>query len=151
MLLGVRSATCGFNYDFGIEGRDFAGGGDGLGQGFCGVVLIEQRLPLQIAGLNVIAVDNADRAHAGAGQQGSQGRAGGAAAYNGRAGRRQLALAFSADSAEQHLPRIAFRIQETAIQQLAGRFAFREVRLCITRLWLLCQRDHQSCAAKPLL
>ena len=69
MLLGIRSATCGFDYNFGIEGRDLAGSGDGLGQGFGSIVLIEQRLALQVAGLDVVAVDNAQRAYAGARQQ----------------------------------------------------------------------------------
>jgi hypothetical protein len=50
------------DYHLGVEGPDLAGGGNGFGQGFGGIGFIKQRLALQIAGLNVVPVDDAKRA-----------------------------------------------------------------------------------------
>ena len=47
-----------------------------------GVLFIEQNLALQIAGLNEIAVDDANVSNAGAGQQTGQGGPDGAASHN---------------------------------------------------------------------
>ena len=94
--------------DLAIEGGNLAGGGNGLGQGLGGVGFIEQRLALEIAGLDVIAVDDADGADAGAGQQSGGGRSGGAAADHGDARGAQALLSFGADAMKQHLARVAF-------------------------------------------
>ncbi len=87
----------GFNHDFGIESSDFSGRGDGLGQRFSGIGFVEKGLPLQIAGLNVIAVNDPDCSHAGASKQGSEHGASGAAADNRNARCGQLALALGPD------------------------------------------------------
>jgi hypothetical protein len=77
------------------------------------VGFIEQRLALQIARLNVVTVNDANSAYAGAGQQGSQSGAGGPASDQGDVGTGQLALPRPADSGKQHLPRISFFLFQT--------------------------------------
>ena len=95
---GVR-----LDHDFRVEAADLAGGGDGLGQRLGGVGLVEEHLPLQIAGLDVVAIDDAQVADSGARQQRSEGRAGGSAADDGDAGGGQLLLAFGSDGLEEDL------------------------------------------------
>ena len=75
-VCGDEIGNHGLNYNLRIEGRNLAGGGDGFGQRLGCIGFIKQGLALQVAGLNVVPVDDANSAHAGAGQQGSQGRAG---------------------------------------------------------------------------
>ena len=105
---GREVGDLGLDDDVAVEGGDLAGGGDGLGQRLGGVGFVEQGLALQVAGLDVVAVDDAQGADAGARQQAGSGRAGGAAAHNGNPGRPQALLSFGADAVEQHLPRVAF-------------------------------------------
>ena len=107
MLLGSQVGDVGFDRDGGIESRDLSGGSNCFWQGFGGVRFIEERLPLQIAGLDIIAINDANRAHTRAGKQGSQRRPGRSAAYNSNTRRGQLALAFSPNSAKKHLPGIS--------------------------------------------
>ncbi len=95
-----------FNHDLRVEGGDFTGGGDGLGKGVGSVFFIEQRLTLQIAGLDVVAVDDAQSSNTGASQQAGQGGAGSSASDNGHAGGSEFSLAFGADTAKQNLARI---------------------------------------------
>ncbi len=68
---------------------------------------VEQRLPLQVAGFNVVAVENEQLAHAGTGQQRCD--AGPVAPQPTMAirARRQPLLAGRAYSREEHLPRIS--------------------------------------------
>ncbi len=113
-----------FNYNLRIESRNLTSGGDCLGQRLGCIGFIEQGLSLQIARLDVVAIDDANGAHAGAGQQGGQGGAGGAASDQGDPGSGQLLLSFTSDSREEHLPRISF---------------------------FQVQRDHQFQGYKPLL
>ncbi len=58
--------------DFRVKAADFAGGSDGLGKRFSGVGLVEEHLALKIAGLNVVAIDDAQVADSGAREQGRQ-------------------------------------------------------------------------------
>ncbi len=95
------------NHNLRVEGRNFARGSDGLGKRLGGVGFVEERLALQVAGLDVVAVDDAQRADASASQQSGQGRSGGAAANDGDLGGRQLPLSFFADAAEENLAGIA--------------------------------------------
>src|SRR5580698_28775 len=89
-----------FDNDLGVESSDFARSGDGFGKRLCGVRLVEQRLPLQITGFYEVAIDDAKSTDAGACQQGSEYRPGGAASRDGYAGGGEPALALGADSAE---------------------------------------------------
>ena len=79
---------------------------------------------MQIAGLDVVAIDDAQVSYAGAGQQGSQGGAGSAASDQGHAAAGQPFLSLPSDSREEHLPRVSF---------------------------FQSQRGHQFPACKPLL
>jgi hypothetical protein len=40
-------------------------GSDGFGKGGGGISFIEQRLPLEVAGFDIVAVDDAERADSG--------------------------------------------------------------------------------------
>ena len=85
-VVGCEVGDVGFDFDFGVEGANLAGGGDGLGQRLGGVGLVEEYLALQIAGLHVVAVNDAQVADSGTREQGRQRRAGGAASYDYNAG-----------------------------------------------------------------
>jgi len=74
-----------FDGNGGIDGAELALGGDGLGEDVEGVGLIEERLPLQVGGLNEIAIDDFEVADAGANKKIGGGSADGAAADDGRA------------------------------------------------------------------
>ena len=63
------SATIGSTVDGGIDPPQLFGGGDGLGQAGRGVGLVEQRLPLEVAQFDEIAIDDPQHSHAGADQQ----------------------------------------------------------------------------------
>ena len=95
--------------DLGIERRNFSGGGDGFRQRLGSVGFVEQNLALQVAGLNVITVDDAKVSHAGARQQRSQGRAGSSATDDGDTGFRQSRLTRFADGRKEDLAGIPFR------------------------------------------
>ena len=56
--------------DGGIDARDAARGGGGFGQRLGGVGLFEKPLAMQVAGLDVIAIDQGEPAHTGARQRG---------------------------------------------------------------------------------
>ena len=94
----------GLDGDGGVDLLQLAVGGDGLGQRLGGIALVEQDLALQVAGLDVVAVDDADVAHAGAHQQRTEDRAGGSAADDDDARIRQFALALRADAGKEKLP-----------------------------------------------
>ena len=74
-----------------------------LGSDSAASALVEQHLPLQIAGLDVVAIDDAQIADSGACQQGSEGRSGGAAADDGDARGGELLLAFGSDGLKEDL------------------------------------------------
>ena len=87
--------------DGGVDLLQLAMSGNRLGQRFGGIALVEQNLPLQIAGLNVVAVDDADVAYAGANQQRAEHRSGGSAADDGDARLCQFALPLGANAGKQ--------------------------------------------------
>ena len=80
--------------------RDGAAGGHGLGQRLGGVRFFEQPLALQIAGLDVIAVDDGEPADSGARQGRGVKAAQGAAADHHRVRPQQRLLALVADARE---------------------------------------------------
>ena len=55
--------------DLRVDSRDGPCRGDGLRRPGSGVGLVEQQLPLEIAQLDEVAVDDRDVAHAGPGQE----------------------------------------------------------------------------------
>src|SRR5690348_4109574 len=65
---GIEVGDLRFNGDIRIECLDLSRGGKRLGQRLGGVGFIEQHLALQVARLNVIAVDEAQESNSGAGQ-----------------------------------------------------------------------------------
>ena len=91
-----------------LKPRDFAGGSDGLGQRFGGVGLVEEHLTLKVTGLDVVAVDDAQVANSGAGEQAGQRRSGGAASDDGDARSGKPLLAFRPNGLKEDLARIAF-------------------------------------------
>ena len=106
-VVGRQVGDVRLDLDFGVEAANLAGGGDGLGQRFGGIGLVEQHLALQVAGLDVVAVDDAQVADSGARQQGSKRRSGGAAAHDGDARGRQALLAFGSDGLKENLAGVA--------------------------------------------
>src|SRR3954469_16664477 len=105
-ICGSEVCDFGFNGDARIEGHDLTCGSDGLGKGFGGVGFVEENLALKVAGLDVIAVDNAEVSHSGTGQKANQGGAGSAAAYHRNSGRGEVFLSMGTDSRKEYLPRI---------------------------------------------
>ena len=105
-VVGREVGDVGLDFDFGVEAANLAGGSDGLGQRFGGVGFVEEHLALQVAGLYVVAVNDAEVADSGARQQGSKGRAGGTAADDGDACRGQALLAVGSDGWKQDLARV---------------------------------------------
>ena len=95
------SVTTGSTWTRRVDGAELAGGGLGLGQVLGHVVLVEQHLPLQVAGLDEVAVDEAQMADAGADQGVGQHGAQGAAAAQGHVAVEQLALALLADAVKR--------------------------------------------------
>src|SRR5437764_14950178 len=91
-----------------IETCNLATGGNGFGKRFSRIGLIEPHLPLQIAGLYVIAVNDPQGSNASASEERSQSRSGCAAAYDRHSARQQPLLAHFSNSREKHLPRISF-------------------------------------------
>ncbi len=70
--LGVARAEIGndtFHGHGGIDGAQFAFGGDGLGEDVEGVGLVEQGLALQVRGFNEIAIDDSEVPDAGANEK----------------------------------------------------------------------------------
>ena len=56
---GTTSSTFGSTTICQLKAADFARGSDGLGERFGGVGFVEERLALQVAGLDVVAINNA--------------------------------------------------------------------------------------------
>ncbi len=91
-----------------VDLPQLARGGLGLGQVVRHVGLVEQHLPLEVARLDEVAVDDADEADAGADQGVGQHGAERAAAAERDARREQLLLPGLADAGEAHLAGVAF-------------------------------------------
>ena len=109
MLDGGQVGNDAAHADGRIDARDAPRGGGGFGQGFGGVGFLEQPLAMQVAGLDVIAVDDGEAAHSGAGQGGGMETAQRAAADNGGVRAEKRFLPAFADPREQDLPRIALQ------------------------------------------
>jgi len=71
-------------------------------------VLVEERLALEVGGLDKIAVENSDTADSSANEEAGGGRADGSTANDDGAGSEQTLLTFFADTGEEHLTRILF-------------------------------------------
>ena len=89
-----------------IESRDLAGGCDCLGHRFSRIVFVKKRLPLQVAGFDIIPVEDAQCADAGAREQRGQNGTGGAASHDDDTRSLQFFLAVGSDSFKQNLPRV---------------------------------------------
>ena len=107
-VAGHEVGDVGFDDDFRVEGADFAGRGDGLGQRFGGIGFVKEHLTLQVAGLDVVAIEEAEIADPGAGEERSQSGAGGAATDEGNACGSEALLALGGDGLEEYLAGIAF-------------------------------------------
>src|SRR5262249_3709722 len=99
----------GIDVDTGVDGGQFAGGGLGLGQVLGHVVFVEQHLPLQVARLDEIAVDQPQMADAGANQSVGQHRAQRATAAQRHTRIEQTPLTVFADAGETNLPAVALQ------------------------------------------
>jgi len=100
----------GVDGDAGVEEGDVAAGGLGFGEAGAGVGFVEEELALQVGGLNEVAVDEGERACAGAGEQRGGGGAGGSAADDGDVRGGQALLAEDADAGEEDLAGVAVSI-----------------------------------------
>jgi hypothetical protein len=98
----------GFHDNLRVESSDPAGGSDRLGQRFGGVGLVKQRLPLQVAELDVITINDAKGSNPRSGEEQSQCRPSGAAANNCDARSAKTLLAVFPDTGEEHLSRVSF-------------------------------------------
>ncbi len=81
-----------------------------LGRDFGGVGLFEEPLAMQVAGLDVIAVDEGEAAHTGAGQRGGVETAERAASGDDRMRIQERFLPAFPDAGEEDLPRVALAI-----------------------------------------
>ncbi len=101
----VRNAR--LDNDPGVEQGNLAAGGLGLGQRVAGVGFIKEHLPLQVAGLDKVAVDQREAPNAGPGKQAGSSGSGCSAAdqRNMRGGK--FGLARGADAREQDLAGVA--------------------------------------------
>lgn len=93
----------GFDLRAGIYGAEAALGGYGFREIFRGVGFFEQSLALEVGRLDEIAIDDAQRAQAGADELIGDGCTGGAAADQDGAGIEEALLAGFADSGEEDL------------------------------------------------
>ena len=71
----------GLDHDLRVEARDLPRRRDRLGYRLARIVLVKKRLPLQVAGFDVVAVEDPQRPDAGTRQQRSQRRSGSAASH----------------------------------------------------------------------
>jgi hypothetical protein len=96
-----------FGVNLRIDCSDFAGSGGGFGQALAGIVLVEEKLTLQIAGFNIIAIDNPEDANSCSGEQRTGGSADGATSHYRDFGPAYEFLSLSADGGEEDLAGIA--------------------------------------------
>jgi len=86
-----------------IDGAELALGRNGLGENVEGIGLVEERLTLQVRGLDEIAIDDSEVAYAGTNEKIGGGSADSTATDNGRPRGEQSLLPFRADPGEKHL------------------------------------------------
>src|SRR5437764_15251818 len=91
-----------------IKTCNLAARGNGFGKRFSRVGLIEQCLPLQIAGLYVIAVNDPQGSNAGASEERSQSRSSCSTAHDSNLTAEERSLTCLANPREKNLPRISF-------------------------------------------
>ena len=107
---GDEVGDVGVDGDAGVESGDVAAGGFGFGESFAGVGLVEEDLALEIGGLDKVAVDEGERANAGAGEEAGGGGAGGAYSDNRNMGAKETLLAGGADGGEEDLAGVALGV-----------------------------------------
>src|SRR5438067_13863569 len=90
-----------------IETRNRATGGNGFGKRFSRIGLIEQCLPLQIAELYVIAINDPQASNAGASEERSQSRSSCSTAHDSDLSAEERFLTCFANPREKNLPRIS--------------------------------------------
>lgn len=93
--------------NFAVEAGDLAASGLGLGRRLTRIFLIEKDLPLQVAGLDEVAVDEREATDAGSREQRGDGGTGGADAEDGNVSRGETGLASDADRDKESLARVA--------------------------------------------
>src|SRR5207237_10047580 len=84
--------------DFRVDGRQLARSRFGLGKALAGILLVEEELALEIAGLHIIPVDNAEGSHACSRKQSADGGAYGAGYHDGDIRSEDAFLTFIANS-----------------------------------------------------
>ena len=104
---GDKIGDVGVDGDGGVEERDLAAGGFGLGEGLEGVGLVEEDLALEVGGLDEVAVDEGEGADAGSGEERGCCCSGGSAADDGDVRGGELALALGSDAGEEDLTGVA--------------------------------------------
>lgn len=108
----------------GIDGFEFALGGDGFGEGIAGVGLVEESLTLEIGRLDEIAIEDSNAADAGADQQAGRGGANSSAANDYGAGGEEALLALESEVRKKDLPGIFFL--KKIVHDFSGPGGFRE-------------------------
>ena len=127
--MGIEIDDNTFDGDGGIDGFEFAFGGDGFGESFAGVIFIEQGLALEIGRLDEIAIEDANAAYAGADEQAGGGCANGTATNDYGAGVEETLLTLEAESFKKYLPGIFFL--EEIVHDFSGPGGFRKrARIC---------------------
>jgi len=142
---GDEVCDVGMDGDGGVEERDLAAGGFGLGEGLEGVGLVEEDLALEVGGLDEVAVDEGEGADAGAGEEGGCCCSGGSAADDGDVRGGELALALSSDAGEEDLTGVAVVVVNGGVRggwtgdgdDGSGAELSRRLR----HGWLLCERE----------
>ena len=96
--------------DAGVDAGEVAASGFGLGEGFAGVVFVEEDLALEVGGLDEVTVDEGEAADAGAGEETGGGGTGCADSDDGGVGVAEAMLALGADAGEEDLPGVTVEI-----------------------------------------
>ena len=107
---GDEIGYAGVDRDGGVEEGYLAAGCFGFGEGVAGVGLVEEDLALEVGGFDEVAVNEAESADAGAGEERGSGGSGGSDADDGDVGVGQQRLACGADAGEEDLARVAVLI-----------------------------------------
>ena len=111
MLAALASATIGVDFNLAVDFAQAPGGGDGFGEIFGGVTLVEENLPLKVAQFDQIAIDQAEKSDAGSNEHFGGGRAESTAADDQDAGTAQAHLAIAADLGEDFLAIVAGHVK----------------------------------------
>ena len=104
---GDEVGDVGVDGDGGVEEGDFAAGGFGFGEGVAGVGLVEEDLPLEVGGLDEVAVDEGEGADAGAGEEGGGRGSGSSDADDGDVSGGEEMLTGGSDAGEEDLAGVA--------------------------------------------